>query len=100
MPKLSPKRSSTSASPLAYNGRDRSNPSITGKKNAANRANFDSGSSSQGTGLSKPGERVYAIHPYETPQWIEMEAAKVDEKYLKWAREASNLRGFHKSEPI
>ena len=45
-------------------------------------------------------KRIDSTHPYETPQWIEVEAAKVDEKYLKWAGEASNLRGFQKPEPI
>lgn len=45
-------------------------------------------------------ERVRALHPYDTPQWIEIRSAEVDEKYLKWAKEASNLRGFPNSEPI
>jgi len=44
-------------------------------------------------------KRVAELHPYDTPQWIENEAAQVDEKYLNWAREASNLRGFQNREP-
>ncbi len=45
-------------------------------------------------------ECIRELHPYDTPQWIENEATKVDEKYLKWAKDASNLRGFQKPEPI
>ena len=52
------------------------------------------------THLSAARERVKSLHSYETPQWIEVEAIKVDEKYLNWAKEASNLRGFQKPEPI
>ena len=33
-------------------------------------------------------------HPYDTPQWVCVEADKVEEKYLKWAKDVSNLRGF------
>ncbi|MBK1877171.1 divalent-cation tolerance protein CutA [Pelagicoccus mobilis] len=33
-------------------------------------------------------------HPYDTPKWICIEAEKVSEKYLKWANEVCNLRGF------
>lgn len=29
---------------------------------------------------------VHSVHPYETPQWIVIEAAHVGEKYLSWAR--------------
>jgi len=52
------------------------------------------------TRLTAVRKRCLELHPYETPQWIEVEAAKVDEKYLKWAGEASNLRGFQTPEPI
>lgn len=37
---------------------------------------------------------VIEAHPYDTPQWIVIEASNLDEKYLKWAQEASNLRRF------
>lgn len=30
-------------------------------------------------------ERVLAIHPYDTPEWLVVEAARVGEKYLSWA---------------
>lgn len=33
-------------------------------------------------------------HPYDTPQWVCAKAEKVSEKYLKWARDVSTLRGF------
>lgn len=39
-------------------------------------------------------QEVFKSHPYDTPQWIVVEAVKVDEKYLKWAKETSNLRRF------
>lgn len=29
---------------------------------------------------------VHAAHDYDTPQWIVVEAARVGEKYLSWAR--------------
>lgn len=29
---------------------------------------------------------VHSVHPYETPQWIMVAAARVGEKYLSWAR--------------
>jgi uncharacterized protein involved in tolerance to divalent cations len=29
---------------------------------------------------------VHGAHPYETPEWIVVEAARVGEKYLSWAR--------------
>jgi periplasmic divalent cation tolerance protein len=29
---------------------------------------------------------VHAAHPYETPQWLVVEAVRVGEKYLSWAR--------------
>ncbi len=44
--------------------------------------------------------RIKELHPYETPQWIETEAEKVDEKYLIWVKEASNFLRFRKREPI
>ncbi len=50
--------------------------------------------------LEATRERVQKLHPYDIPQWIEIEAAKVDEKYLKWVQDASNLRGFQNLEPI
>ncbi|MGH8272874.1 MAG: divalent-cation tolerance protein CutA [Gammaproteobacteria bacterium] len=28
---------------------------------------------------------VLSMHPYDTPEWIVVEAAKVGEKYLSWA---------------
>lgn len=37
---------------------------------------------------------IFQRHPYDTPQWVAVTADKVDEKYLKWAQESSNLRGF------
>lgn len=36
--------------------------------------------------LSALSAHVHAVHPYETPQWIVIEAAQVGEKYLSWAR--------------
>ena len=29
---------------------------------------------------------IHAIHPYETPEWIVVEARHVSEKYLSWAK--------------
>lgn len=29
---------------------------------------------------------VHAVHPYEIPQWLVLEAVQVGEKYLSWAR--------------
>jgi periplasmic divalent cation tolerance protein len=29
---------------------------------------------------------VHSAHPYDTPQWIVVEAARVGEKYLSWAK--------------
>ena len=37
---------------------------------------------------------VHDRHPYDTPKWVCCKAEKVSEKYLKWANEACNLRGF------
>lgn len=31
-------------------------------------------------------ERVMAMHPYDTPEWIVIATKKVGEKYLSWAR--------------
>lgn len=43
----------------------------------------------------EPLERfVSENHPYETPQWVCVAAEKVSEKYLKWADDVANLRGF------
>ncbi len=33
-------------------------------------------------------------HPYDTPKWVCVKAEKVSEKYLKWANDVCNLRGF------
>lgn len=33
---------------------------------------------------------VLQTHPYETPEWVAVEAAHVGEKYLSWARAGSN----------
>lgn len=33
---------------------------------------------------------VLAEHPYDTPEWIVVEAARVGEKYLSWARANSS----------
>jgi periplasmic divalent cation tolerance protein len=33
---------------------------------------------------------VHSTHPYETPQWIVVEADRVGEKYLSWARATRN----------
>lgn len=44
--------------------------------------------------LEKLERFVHQIHPYDTPKWICLAAEKVSEKYLKWANEVSNLRGF------
>ena len=40
-------------------------------------------------------ELVLKQHPYDCPQWVSVQADKVDENYLKWAEEVSNLHGFH-----
>lgn len=47
-----------------------------------------------GSRLAALEKAALAAHPYDTPQWICVEASKVSENYLKWAREASNLPGF------
>ncbi len=44
--------------------------------------------------LTQARARINELHPYDTPQWIETEAAKVDEKYLIWVKEASNFPRF------
>ena len=31
-------------------------------------------------------DRVLSAHPYDTPQWVEISADFVAEKYLQWAR--------------
>ncbi len=49
--------------------------------------------------LEKARVRIKELHPYDTPQWIEVKAEHADEKYLIWAQEASNLRGFQIREP-
>jgi periplasmic divalent cation tolerance protein len=35
-------------------------------------------------------ERVLALHPYETPEWIVVRAERVGEKYLSWANANSS----------
>jgi periplasmic divalent cation tolerance protein len=30
-------------------------------------------------------QRVLATHPYDTPEWIAVQADRVGEKYLSWA---------------
>jgi periplasmic divalent cation tolerance protein len=35
-------------------------------------------------------QRVLAIHPYDTPEWVAVAAAHVGEKYLSWARATSS----------
>lgn len=52
-----------------------------------------------GKQLDQARTRIKELHPYDTPQWIETEAAKVEEKYLIWAKEASNFLRFRKPEP-
>lgn len=44
--------------------------------------------------LAELEQLIHECHPYDTPQWVCVEAQKVSEKYLKWVGEASNLRGF------
>lgn len=44
--------------------------------------------------LGKLASFVEDRHPYDTPKWICMRAEKVSEKYLKWANDICNLRGF------
>lgn len=44
--------------------------------------------------LEKLETLVHRIHPYDTPKWVCIPVEKVSEKYLKWANEVSNLRGF------
>jgi len=42
-----------------------------------------------GSRLEALEKAVAAAHPYETPQWVVVEAARVEENYLKWAQEVS-----------
>jgi periplasmic divalent cation tolerance protein len=44
--------------------------------------------------LDKLERFIEERHPYDTPKWVCCRAEKVSEKYLKWANEACNLRGF------
>ena len=32
-------------------------------------------------------KRIHELHPYDTPEWIVVNAQHVSEKYLSWARE-------------
>jgi periplasmic divalent cation tolerance protein len=41
------------------------------------------------------GSWVHRHHPYATPQWIEMSAEHVGEKYLSWAMANSTSAPFH-----
>lgn len=38
---------------------------------------------------------LLTAHPYETPEWIVVEAREVGEKYLSWALANSNHLPFH-----
>ena len=49
--------------------------------------------------LQSARKRISELHPYDTPQWIEIRAEEVEEKYLKWAKDASNFHGFQNQEP-
>jgi periplasmic divalent cation tolerance protein len=40
---------------------------------------------------------VHSHHPYETPQWIEVNAESVGEKYLSWAMANSTSAPFPSS---
>jgi periplasmic divalent cation tolerance protein len=40
---------------------------------------------------------VHRHHPYATPQWIEMSAESVGEKYLSWAMANSTPRPFQQT---
>ncbi len=44
--------------------------------------------------LSKLERFIEDRHPYDTPKWVCLQAEKVSEKYLKWANDVCNLRGF------
>jgi periplasmic divalent cation tolerance protein len=35
-------------------------------------------------------QQVLASHPYDTPEWVVIEAARVGEKYLSWANANSS----------
>ena len=37
-------------------------------------------------------QHVLAAHPYETPEWVVVEAVRVGEKYLSWANANSSNR--------
>ena len=41
-------------------------------------------------GLPAMERYVFAIHPYDTPQWIVVAAEQVGEKYLSWAKANSS----------
>ena len=43
-------------------------------------------------------EHLAEVHPHDTPQWIECRAEEVEEKYLKWAKDASSFHGFQNQE--
>lgn len=42
-----------------------------------------------GARLAELESAVAEAHPYETPQWVVLEAVRVAENYLKWAEEVS-----------
>lgn len=44
-------------------------------------------------------KHVLTRHPYDTPEWIEVPAAHVGEKYLSWAEANSTVPPFHPSQP-
>lgn len=52
-----------------------------------------------GSNLPEARKCLNKLHPYTTPQWIECRAEEVEEKYLKWAKDASNFHAFQNQEP-
>lgn len=38
---------------------------------------------------------VLARHPYSVPQWVVVDASRVGEKYLSWARSGRQPQPFH-----
>jgi periplasmic divalent cation tolerance protein len=42
---------------------------------------------------------VHAAHPFAVPQWIEVNAEHVGEKYLSWAIANSTSAPFHSQKP-
>ena len=52
-----------------------------------------------GTQLPALEQYVRVNHPYETPEWIVIEADQVGEKYLSWANANSSNLPFKYSQP-